>query len=501
MIILKERKNYTLPIISAIFFLLYLVFLTNNSSIDSWGYAAYISQGENLFLSHHLFYNAHGFLWVKLIGLAFSIDTLKLLIVVNALFAAATLYILGKTLQLLRVEAKKVVVWVAFAGGSWAIMRFATENENYIIPIFFSMLGSYFFFRSMKDNRMLMFFYSGLFASIACLFHQVMFFWWLSLLIGIAFNRKSKPIIWYAAPAIIVPLAYILVLVFYYSQPLSLDALMRFVFRDYYSGAAGVSTGLGGFIFFFISLFRTFFQVHGYIANLFHFSLLFYFGGLAAAILLLFSFIKLWKTRWNWVNVKEQVVWVHLLAITLQLLFALLSSGNTEFMVMIPMLLAIVLSQIAENEYRFIGLLATGMLVWNLSFGLIPLRFYELDNTNTLAAKVLAAQKENKPQLYILFNKPRVENEVKYNVGDYPKNIISGIQRDSLCTITSRIDDALAKNIPVLTDCINRPHTISRESLVVSNDYANLFAGYKYQKVDSVQTLTGKYFLYLISRK
>lgn len=494
-------KYLSVVCVSIFFLFLYLLLPTTNSSIDSWGFAAYVKQEKNLFLSHHLLYNALGFLWVKSLSLFGTFDTLHLLKVLNALFAALTLYVLGMVLKQKGLESKRNFIWVAFAGSTWVIMRFATENETYIIPLFFSLLGSYFFIKGNNDSQTKWFFISGLFSAIACLFHQVMFFWWLSILIGVVFRRKFKPIVWFALPALIVPVLYVLVLTYYYAQPLTIDALMHFVFRDYYSGAAGISVGLSSVAFLFISFIRSFFQVHGYIVNLSHYSYLFYVGGLLAIIFLLLAFIRFWQTQWNWVKTKESFVWVHLLAIILQLFFALLSSGNAEFMVMIPILLVIVLSQIIQNETKFIGLLASGMLVWNLSFGLIPLRFYELDNSNSLSARVLTTKNDEKQPLYILFNKPRVENEVKYYTGNYPNNIISGIQRDSLVVLKARIDNALAKGIPVFTDCINRPRTLSRENLVISTDYRNLFTDYMQVKEDSAQTLTGKYFLYLISKK
>jgi hypothetical protein len=170
-------------------------------------------------------------------------------------------------------------------------------------------------------------------------------------------------------------------------------------------------------------------------------------------------------------------------------------------MVMIPLLLVIVLSQIIQNEVKFISFLASGMLIWNLSFGLIPLRSYDLDNCNALSKKILATEKEQKKQLFVLFNKPRIENEAKYYAGKYPLNIMSGSQYDNIFSVKSRIDGALSNGISVFTDCPYRPHTLSRERLVLKNDFEDLFSGYNYQKVDSAETLSGKYYLVEISRK
>jgi len=494
-------KVYKKPIFVPILFLIvYLAFPTLNSSNDAWGYAEYVKHGENLFLSHHLLYNAIGFLWVRLINLFINVDTLKLLTTLNALFAAATLYVLGKTLKQLDVEGKRRIAWVALVGCSWAFMRYATDNETYIMPLFFSLLGSYFFLKSTKDTKSKNIFYSGFFSAFACLVHQIMFFWWFSILVGIMARRRLKPMLIYALPALLVPTTYLLVLFLYYHQPLTVEAVLKFIFRDYYSGAAGISTGLGSLTLFFISLFRSFFQVHGYIANLFHFSW-FFVGGLISVILIIWAVVSFWQIRWDWKKVKDRALWVHLLAILLQLTFALLSSGNAEFMVMIPLLVVLVLSHLIQNEYRFVGLLASAMLIWNLSFGLIPLRFYELDNSNALVSKVLTSQKEKNQQYYVLFNRPRIENEVKYFTGSYPTNIVSGARYGSISNLTVGINVAIENGIPVLTDCYNRPKTISRETLVFSNDGAELFRGFNLIKVDSIQTLSGKYYLYSMSKK
>lgn len=491
-------KRYCISALSFSFLLLYLLLPTVNNTIDAWGFASYVKQGENLFLSHHLFYNALGFLWIKLIGLFVNADTLKLLIILNALFAAATLYLLGKTLKLFGVEGMRLIIWVVFAGSTWAIMRFATENETYIVPLLFSMLGSFFFTKSSKGGNTKNYFYSGIFSAIACLFHQVMFFWWLSLLIGIAVRKKIKPIVWYALPALVVPLGYIIVIGLYYNQSLAFDSIMHFVFRDYFSGAAGVSIGASCFMLTAISMVRTFLQVHGYFLFLHHYSSIFIISGIVSIILLIIGLFSIKRTHWIWSRVKEQTVWVHLLAIGLQLTFAFLSNGNAEFMVMIPILLVIVLSQVIQNEARFIGYISVGMLIWNVSLGLIPLYRYPLDSNINISAKVLESQLQQKKQLFVLFNKPGVENKVKYHTGEYPKNIISGTQ-DSINHIKQRINQALAGDTIVLTDCINRPKTLSRETLVVSKDCNSLFTDFIATKVDSIETLSGRYFLYSIS--
>ncbi|MHC1703413.1 MAG: hypothetical protein AB9846_05845 [Tenuifilaceae bacterium] len=496
-----KQSNISILLVSVFFSLIYLFLPSNNNSIDAWGFASYVKQGESLFLSHHLFYNVSGYLWVQLIGLVVNVDTLKLLIILNALFAAATLYILGITLKRLNVEVNRILVWVAFAGSSWGIMRYATENETYIIPLFFSLLGSYFFVKSLKESKVISFFFSGFFAALACLFHQIMFFWWLSLVIGIAFRKKFTPVVWFALPAFLVPISYILVLIFYYNQPISIETFLHFVFRDYYSGSADVSIGLGGFMLTGISIIRTFFQVHGYLAFLPQISFWFIAAGLVSVVLLTVGVFNIKGTTWTLIKLKEQTVWIHLVALILQLFFAFLSNGNAEFLVMIPILLVLILSQITQKEVRMIGFLSAGMLIWNISFGLIPLNNFSVDSNRFVSEKVLESQTNQKKSLFIVFNKPAVENRVKYYTGNYPKNVISGFQFNDIKSAQERIILALEGDTIVITDCINRPKTLSRETILIQTNANELFFGFETTMTDSVETLSGNYFLYRISTK
>lgn len=493
-------QKYCLYLVLLFFAIIYSLFPTINHSTDAWGFAAYIKQGENLFLSHHLLYNSIGYIWVKGVGLFFDIDPLRLLVVMNTLFTVATLILLGKTLRLIGIEEKRIAVWIAFAGSSWAVSRYATENETYIIPMFFSLTGSFFFLKNIQNNKNINLLLSGLFGSVSCLFHQVMFFWWFSLLIGVIIRRDIKKILQFASPALLVPLVYTAIITLFQNEPFSLFTLLRFIFRDYYSGAAGISIGSGSTLLTVISFIRSFIQVHGYLINLAEFNLLLVIMGAVGFLTIIAGFMRVGLIQWVWGNANKQSVWIHILAFFLQLTFALLSNGNAEFMVMIPVLLVIIFSQIIQNEIRVIAILSAGILLWNLSVGLIPLNKYRLDNSSEIAEIIIRRNTEGCGVLFILFNKPGVENEVKYYTGSYPGRIISGIKKDSADHIRIRIDDALMKGDTIITDCISRPKTLSRERYILSSDYSNLFNGYKLIPVDSSNCLMGRYYLYRVVR-
>ena len=79
----------TKPFIAIVLFLvLYAWGASNNSTLDAWGYASQIEQGEELLQPHHLLYNVLGYCWVQLVGAIIPMDTMGLLKLLNAIFAS-----------------------------------------------------------------------------------------------------------------------------------------------------------------------------------------------------------------------------------------------------------------------------------------------------------------------------------------------------------------------------------------------------------------------------
>ena len=71
------------------------------------------------------------------------------------------------------------------------MLRYATENEAYIVPLFFALLASLNWVRFLKEKNDRFALYAGLFASLAVLFHQTYIFWWAGLLAAFL-NEKGK---------------------------------------------------------------------------------------------------------------------------------------------------------------------------------------------------------------------------------------------------------------------------------------------------------------------
>jgi hypothetical protein len=476
-----------------LFFALYLLLPTQNSTIDAYGYANYIRDGQKLFLSHHLLYNAIGYLWFNLIKVFGVSNTLISLKAMNAVFASASLFLLRLIFKKLRFDSLKSTVWICFVGCSWGFMRFATENETYIAPILISLLASYFFLRYTERERLRDILLSGFFAAFACLVHQIHFFWWLALLLALTRVRNLKVLALYALPALMVPVGYILVVTLYYGIPFSYDSLIQFTLRDFQSGAATVSLGAKSIFFVGISFVRTFLQVHGYFANLILKPWVL--AGFALAIVCFgLALFRLKEIQFNRLQPLSTFIVAHLVGFFLHLVFALISHGNAEFMVILPFFGAITLSNSLKNEVRLVGSLAAGMFFWNLVFGLIPLNRYELDGTAMLVNVIIEKQEEGSKPLFVVYNKPAIENQVKFNTGQYPLNLISATQNANLMEVSQAIEKAHSEGRAVYTDCLFRPKTVSRESLTV-NLNKNFFLGFETQKIDSVNTLTGIYYI------
>ena len=333
----KTLENITLLLFIAIVFLFYVYLPTHNSTIDAYYYASCIKYGNELFLPHHLFYNWLGYIAFKFSSwLNLNIDPLAMMKFVNALFATGCLYIFYLILKKLNYLFSEILPAILIVGFSFGIWRFATENENYIIPIFLSLTGSLLFINFLKKQNNTSLFLSGFMASLACLFHQIHFFWWFGLLLGTIFiTRKFKYVLLFAIPALIVPVSYLLVIPLYYKMPLTYFNIIHFVFHDFYTGGVTTTIGLNNFYMTGISFIRTFFQVHGILIILIKNSWVYVIPILTLIGLSTYILFKNKNFVRRKVSSNQSFIYVHLTIFILQLAFAFYSVGNAEFMVML----------------------------------------------------------------------------------------------------------------------------------------------------------------------
>jgi len=493
--------NISTFILTLFFFLIYLFLPTQNSSIDAYNYAANVKWNHDLFFPHHLLYNFLPDFFIKLLGIFhFQPDLLAFMKMMNAVFAALSLFILFKILDNSQDQKKNILPMVLIAGSCFGFMRYATENETYIVPIFWSLWSSYFFLKYIKSNIHTDILYSGIFATIACLFHQIHILWYTGLLLGTFFYLKDiKKALWLAAPGIIIPIIYYLAYKQVHFEYDKAQNLWQFVFYDYYFGTARVQFGVDNLILGFISFIRSFIQVHGMMPVLIKLNYLY---ALAFAPLL---FTVFYTIKYLWVHKLEKskpttFIKTTIIIFLLHFAFAVFSEGNAEFMVMLPLLLLLLINglyRIKNTIYLSIGI---SLFIWNLTFGLIPNYFYDFQNQE----KIVEIMDKKKNAIFVLSENALVENLIYYRKGissnpriyKSPSMLIQ--QNKSTIDLKNCMDSCLLNQIEIFTDCIDEPKVMSRKQYFVNNENELFFNQYSYEKIDSIETIIGTKYISLI---
>lgn len=494
-----DKIALSIPIV---FFFIYSLLPVKVSSIDGYGFGVLIKNGQDLFLAHHLLYNFFGFLWSRVATWVWDFETLAALKVMNSFATGISLFLLNRILKRIEVLPLSRILWLIFVGASWGVMRFSTENESYILPICFSLLGSLLFLKYLSEDNKKFLLLSGFFSSFAALIHQIHFFWWLGLLFMVFLKKQYfKDAVIFFLPALLVPFVYFLVFVFYQGNAFSVFAFFEFIFSDYQSGTAEFSIDFRNFLLTPVSFIRSFVQVHGY---MYHLSM----SNLIFVAVLLISFFCFFKSMLELKNVtisynrmKSTFVLVHFFAFILHFVFAFLSHGNAEFMVMIPFLVAIILSSALINYSRLLLYFSVGLFFWNISFGLIPLSRQGINGDQMVADFIVSKNNSGSKNedLYILFNRPRVGNMVEYFNNSINKDNMFFIEEfDAQNEIVDFVRQELTSGKSIYTDCVDRPFTVSRASLLIDSNQ-DAFSSFKNEKVDSASSLSGVYYLTKIS--
>jgi len=482
------RKNILLTI--SVIILFYLLFPTNNSTLDAYGYASSIKYGFDLFKPHHLFYNVFLYVINKiLILLHLNFDVLSITKTVNALFQFVNLYILFKILELLRVKYNEIIVILIIVGFSYSPLRFGTENENYIIPITFSLIASFYFLKFNLYKKYGYLFLSGLFASIACLFHQIHFFWWLGLFLGLLIYQKNiKAIFYYSITALIVPLTYFFVIYFYKNETLNYYNIIHFVLHDYYMGSAKSEFGINNFIFIVVSTIRTFFQVHPIIIKLIKRNFIYFIPILILTILIFTFFKQLLKRKFikkNVLNNNGFFIKTHLIILIFYFLFAFYAVGNVEFMVMIPFLIFISVFYYYKVNIVFLKKLAFTLFIWNIMYGLFPNNYYHFYNDEVLVDFIIAH-----PNDTFLVHEHTVLNQFTYKTGIERKHLFRLKNYDKLMA------EKPIKKDYFYTDIINKPKIFNRAYLIENKDIK--FNQCRKELIKTYDGLYGTSFIYKV---
>lgn len=479
------RQNNTLIRFGffAFFGLIYLLLPTQNSSLDGYAYAHMIRSGD-MFMHHHLLYNALGFSVVKSLNfIGFHPDVLALMKVVNALFAVGCLWVLFQILVYLKKMDKEALALTALAGSCFGLMRFATENENYIIPIFFSLLGSLYLLYYLENNHKKNIILASLILSVACLFHQVHVWWWLA---GLLVFIRKRNVIYYLLPAMIVPIVYAVVVV---KETGSIANFIDYVFYDYLHGSASIAWAWMDIPLAGISLVRSFVQVHGSMAIQVQHSSLWVFPSLMSAGLLFYSFwgMRKWKFRTDSNNHFFRFICT---AFILHLGFAELCHGNAEFMVMLPLLIILALASMLNIPAKNLWFAAFATLVWNLNFGLLPAHIYNFENKQKQAAFI-----HQHPETHFVANDYWYAwNVYKYIYAKEPGNLYSGIDNGA-----KPLNPIKWKTI--FTDKCNIRLVLNRKALVDPKTEETAFMQSDNPIVDSIVGYWGVQYIYKIEGK
>jgi len=463
---------------------LYILLPSSNNTLDALCYASDMRDGIDLFRPHHLLYNAFGYVITHAFGIT---KPLLFMCFINAVFAMGCLLI-ARLILLPFTGEKTRAAFIILLGASFGFMRFAIDNEPYIIALFFSLSASLVL---LTNKNIIM---ASLLTAIACLFHQIYFFWWLGLLILIirAFDKnRIKIIIQYTAPALIVPLSYILVYALTHTDA---NTVIEFVFHDYIKyDYVSLTFKPVTLLLAPISLIRTFFQVHGYIPALlqrFNYLLIGVFTSTAFLLAGVFSF-KNAIAKKNPEPYDKKFADAHLYIFELQFLFAFISDGNAKFMIMMPFALCIFLIIKYKIKEKLLLYFSLGLFFWNLTFGLLPYHFYELTPNASVSRYVHAHPGE----AYLLKGMAWTDNILRYY---HPEQVYQLNNSRILKDVT--LDSLLHKNSRILTDLINNEEFMSRAKMV-SDFNGAIFEKYKTEQADSFKYDLGEVRIYSVQLK
>lgn len=490
-----------------------LLLPTSNSTPDAWYYAACVRHGHELLQPHHLLYNAVGWLWWH--ALLATVDALAALKALNALAFGGCLLVLRDVLRRVGCPTVPVAGWLLVVGSSFGMLRFATENETYMLPLLLSLLASRSWWRAVTEGGNARWLAAGGWAASAALLHQIHAGWWLALLVGTVLGSGYvwwRKAVLYVLPAFLVPVAYAAALSSW-NLPFTFSAFWRFVFHDLYAGHAGAAPSGRTLLLTSVNLVRTFGQVHGStLALLQRWPVLAGLGLLSVGLMAIAAF-QWWRTRQNVettlviglttakpTTAQRLFQRTHWLVLLLQLACAAWAEGNAEFMVMMPGLLALVLSQ-QLRLHDALPWAGMALLVWNLTFGLMPAHTLRFINTAPLLARI-----EREPAAWWLLSDPNlVLNQLHYRTGQPigPPNILPApallVRRPGQSPARFRVWLAArrAARQRVYTDALGGPHLLDRARLTQGGDEAqlSLLTGYRLARVDSFATSFGPVYL------
>ncbi|KAA3438366.1 hypothetical protein [Rufibacter hautae] len=466
-------------------FLVYALLPTQNSTSDAYDYAASVKWQVDLWRPHHLFYNITGLGFHNFCqALGWRAQPLEVLKLMNSLAAGGCLLVLWRILAQLQSTANIQTGLLLVAGASFGTMRYATENETYLLPIFFSLLGSYFMLRQQRQGKWMDVVWSSFWAAFACLYHQVHFFWWLGLGLGflVSGQKRGKLTMAFLLPAVLVPLAYALVM---HLQEYPFSQFQRFVFQDFYKNSVETTVSAQNFLLTFISFIRTFFEVHGRMYFLLKQHLVYIIPAIVTFIIALALISKMFLYRTKPVLLQKLFFQVHLIILGLHMLFAWYAVGNAEFMVIVPFLVAILAGCFRWKNHASFWLVGAALFLWNMAYAVVPNHLY----TYTNQACVYQVVQQKPGALLLLQDKNAFEAYHFYQSGKYYPNAYESWASTEV--LTSAFTQAQLRRQLIYTDYSPADSVLNRAWFMRHRPPSSFFQQFRLEPVTSCPTLFG----------
>lgn len=472
--------------------LLYLLFPTNNSTSDAYGYAL----GEEIG-PHHLLFDLLT-QWLRKTWHLTPLQVLASMKSINAIAGGIAVVCAGNILK--KIEVPFIFWHALLCGVSFGMMRFATENEAYILPLAFALAATYSFVQYLIQDKSIHLILTWICVAVSILFHQSYIFWALGIFISMVLQKKPHS-------RIIVPVvaAVGVILIYTYFALKQQQQLAHWVVQDAREGLVDLSPGFENFKFTAINLMRSFVQIHGNIPILLQGS---FYLWILAAISVVFLFLSIGvlfaKTKLNKYSKNKHFLLLFICIFLLHLGFAWFSVGNAEFMVMLPTILVFIVAIVFSVKRMALVFLTLGMALWNLSVSLIPLSTKDLNNRSIEMQKVQGLG----DVIFISHHRIELENYIAVHVSSgtikntsFPLLLKSPADAENEDDLSQFIALQQRAGKDIYTDCIRYPEIQNRKKMFGGNKNAVFFQKYGTTVVDSFPTMAGWVYISRIDGK
>lgn len=401
----------------------------------------------------------------------------------NGFAAFVSLVVLVKVLKNFEIKETPAILLSFIIGASFGFWRYATEAEAYVLPILFSLLATLYLTKTELRTRDYLL--SSAFIVLSVLSHQIHLFWAMALYVFVLKKGNKQQIVYFTLILFFIPIIY--AMVFYFS---SSKNFLSFILGEYQKGNASINFNLYSLGLGCVSFVRSFFQVHGYMVDLISkYSFVF----IVFVFLVAYLFLKDFKQKKQgfYTSKVKSNIWtlVFSLAFVMQLLFAILSDGNAEFMVMLPVLLLLTIVSIFKiNDSTWLTTFAFLVFVWNFSFGVLPKNLLDFNQTEKQATLTI----QNKEALFVWTNKPLIENKVCYSIGFNEKRSYIKAEEKNLFQIYNH----LKNKGTVYTDQLSEESSFSRAGILKKRSLFRLSDYFPHKKIDSFKNNNGMNYIY-----